>query len=60
MTVPTGLGLVRGFEAADQPGGSTMNRPAMAAANNAKYDTYDQQPDPCYCGSCDMTRKPFK
>ena len=57
--IPTGLGLTRGMEAMQAVPGGTSDRPAKSAANNAKYSTFDQQPDPCYCGKCDLTRKPF-
>ena len=57
--IPTGLGLTRGMEALQAVPAGTFDRPAQSAANNAKYSTFDQQPDPCLCGCCDMTRKPF-
>jgi len=57
MTIPTGQGLTLGREAADQPGGTTFNRAAYAARNNSMYNKQDQQPDPCICGCCNMTRK---
>jgi len=57
--IPTGLGLTRGLESMQAVPGGTSDRPAKARANDAKYDTFDQQPDPCYCGKCDLTRKPF-
>lgn len=60
MANPTGLGLTKGIESADLPGGSTFNRQAYARSNDAKYSKLDQQPDPCYCGCCDMTRKAVK
>jgi len=58
--IPTGLGLTRGMEAMQAVPAGTSNRPAKAMANNAMYSQFDQSPDSCYCGNCDMTRKPFK
>jgi len=57
MTVPTGLGLTRGPESAMPAGTPLPNRATRAAANNAAFGKYDQQPDACYCGCCDMTKK---
>lgn len=56
MTVPTGLGLTRGIEAAPMPAGPATNRATWAAMNNRKYGAMSQQPDPCYCGCCDMEK----
>jgi len=56
MTIPTGLGLTRGPETADAAGTPLPNRATRAAANNAQYGRFDQQPDPCYCGCCNMTK----
>jgi len=56
MTVPTGLGLVRGPESADLPGGPVTNRATWAKMNDAKA-VKGEVSDPCYCGCCDMTDK---
>lgn len=54
MTTPTGLGLVRGIESADQPGTPIGNRVAFAARNDATA-VKGEVSDPCYCGCCYMT-----
>lgn len=54
MTIPTGLGLHRGPDAADLPGTPLPNRAVRAAANNASA-VHGETSDPCYCGCCDMT-----
>jgi hypothetical protein len=54
MTIPTGLGLVRGPESADQPGTPIGNRVAFAARNDATA-VKGETSDPCYCGCCNMT-----
>ena len=54
MTVPTGLGLTRGIDAADPILGRTLDRVAFAKANNAKA-VKGETSDSCYCGNCDMT-----
>lgn len=54
MTIPTGLGLVRGIESADQAGTPLPNRAARAKMNNAKA-IKGETSDPCYCGCCTMT-----
>ena len=54
MTIPTGLGLIRGPETADAPGSPLPNRAARAAQNDAKA-VKGEVSDPCYCGCCDMT-----
>jgi len=59
MTIPTGLGLSKGIEAADLPGTPLPSRVARAKANNAAYSGKDMQPDPCYCGCCNMERSAF-
>ena len=56
MTVPTGLGHKMGIESAGQAPGDSADWVARAASNNAQYGKYDQSPDPCFCGCCDMTR----
>ena len=52
MTIPTGLGLVRGVESADPAGTPLPNREVRAAANDSKFGVYSQQPNPCMCGCC--------
>jgi len=59
MTIPTGLGQVRGIEAANQPGSPIGNRVSRAAANDAKA-VKGEVSDPCYCGCCDMTDPRWK
>jgi len=59
MTIPTGLGLVRGIESADQAGTSIGNRVAFAKKNDAKA-IKGETSDPCYCGCCDMTDPRWK
>jgi hypothetical protein len=54
MTIPTGLGLRLGPEAADSPGTPIGNRAAAAARNDANA-VKGETSDPCYCGCCDMT-----
>ena len=54
MTIPTGLGLTRGIDAADPIPGRSFDRVAFAKANNAKA-VKGETSDPCYCGNCDMT-----
>jgi hypothetical protein len=54
MTIPTGLGLVRGVESADQAGTPLGNRQARSAANDRMYGGMGNIPDPCYCGCCKM------
>lgn len=56
MTVPTGLGHKMGLESAGQAPGDSIDRVANAASNNAAYGKFDQVPDPCYCGCCDMKK----
>jgi hypothetical protein len=59
MTIPTGLGLVRGPESADQPGTPIGNHAAFAARNNASA-VKGETSDPCYCGCCSMTDARWK
>jgi len=54
MTIPTGQGLTQGIEAANLPGHPLARRTARAAANNAKFGSKGNTPDPCYCGCCKM------
>ena len=56
MTIPTGLGLHRGLESANQAGSPLANRAARAAANDSRA-VKGKTSDPCYCGCCDMTNK---
>jgi len=59
MTVPTGLGLRRGLDAADPIPGRSFNRVAAAAANDSRA-VKGETSDPCYCGCCDMTDARWK
>ena len=59
MTIPTGLGLVRGPESANPAGTPLAPRRVRAAANNAAFGGKSTSPDPCDCGCCDMTRSAF-
>jgi len=59
MTVPTGLGLTRGVDAADPIPGRSFDRVAAAKANDAKA-VKGETSDPCYCGKCDMTDARWK
>ena len=59
MTVPTGLGLVRGVESADPAGTPLPNRAVRAARNDATAINGETS-DPCYCGQCDMTDARFE
>jgi len=54
MTVPTGLGLVRGVESAMPAGTPLPNRVTRAKQNDASA-IKGETSDPCYCGNCDMT-----
>ena len=54
MTVPTGLGLVRGPESA-MPAGTPLPNRATRAARNDATAIKGETSDPCYCGNCDMT-----
>jgi len=54
MTIPTGLGLTRGIDAADPAGTPLPNRVTRAKMNDAKA-VKGETSDPCYCGNCDMT-----
>ena len=56
MTIPTGLGLVRGLDAANPVGGPVTNRATRAKMNDAKA-IKGETSDPCYCGCCDMNDK---
>lgn len=54
MTIPTGLGHTMGIEAADLPGTPLGNRQGRSKANDARYGSMGNIPEPCYCGCCDM------
>lgn len=54
MTIPTGQGLTMGRESADLPGTPLGNRQGRAKANEARYGSLGNTPDPCYCGCCKM------
>ena len=56
MTIPTGLGLVRGIEAADPAGRPLPPRRVRAKSNDASA-VKGETSDPCYCGCCDMSDK---
>lgn len=58
MTIPTGLGLTRGLESADQPGTAPYNRATWAKMNDAKA-VKGITSDPCYCGCCDLEKSPL-
>ena len=57
MTIPTGLGLTQGREAAGQAGTPLPRRTARAASNDSRYGGMGNIPDPCYCGCCDMEKR---
>jgi len=59
MTVPTGLGLTRGLDAAGQIPGRTYDRVAAAKANDAKA-VKGETSDPCYCGQCSLVDARWK
>jgi len=56
MTIPTGLGLTRGIDAADLPGSPLVRRESRAASNDSKFGGKGNTPDPCYCGCCNMEK----
>jgi hypothetical protein len=55
-TTPTGLGLVRDVNTPVSMTPTIGNRAAAAARNNSAYGKFDQAPDSCYCGCCNMKK----
>jgi hypothetical protein len=53
---PTFGGRRLGPETAQPAGNFIPSHVALAAANDAKFGGLSTQPEPCYCGCCNMTR----